>query len=214
MYLFMFILIPAILVYEFLKAQNKMVLLLIIAGTLTGILVSTLTAVFTYLHRVPEYSFASNFVYYLLSFYALPVLLVYLAYFFCTKDEIGIRVKAFFPVTVSFYAVFMPYIIIASDNSLCSFFMLFAKPVLLVSMLFLCSRLCYNIFDGLENNVPAKIVVNGLLAAIVLCVPAALETLWLINVLEPLVYGIAVVFSLGALVLFFVESRHGTKYFF
>lgn len=210
----MFILIPAILVYECLKAEDKVVLLLIIAGSLSGVLVSLCTAVFTYLHRVPEYSFLPNFLYFLLKFYALPVVLLYAVYFFCTKDDFDVRIKAFFPVTVSFYAVFMPYMIIASDSSLASFFMLFVKPVLLVSMLFILSRLCFNIADGMRTHVPSKIAVNALCALLAFCIPSALETLWLLNVAEFLVYAVSALYALFALVLFFVESRNGTKYFF
>ena len=214
MCLFMFILIPAILVYECLRAENKLVLLLSLCGMVTGILVSACTAVFTYLHRVPDYGFGSNFVYYLLSFYALPVILLYAAYFFCTKDSREIRIKAFFPLTASFYMIFMPYVIIASDNSLCSFFMLFVKPVLLVSMLFICSRLCHNINDGVLNQQVPKIVVNSVLLILAFSVPAALETMWVLNFLEIVVFAVSFVIALFALVLFFIESRHGTKYFF
>lgn len=214
MYLFMFIIIPAILVYSCIRAENKIVLLLSLAGAFTGVLVSICTALFTYLHRVPDYNLFSNFFYYLLTFYALPMILLYSVYFFITKDSLEIRVKAFFPLTASFYAVFMPFMIIGSDNCLNSFFMLFAKPVLLISMLFVASRLLYNIFDGSRNSNLSKILVNSLLFLMTLSLPALMESMWILNMAEILVYAISIVFGLFALGLFFVESRREYKYFF
>ena len=73
-FLFMFVLIPAVLIYASLKAENKIINLLIVIGGVCGVLVSAITAVFSYMHRIPEYNFFSNFVYYVLRLTISPLL--------------------------------------------------------------------------------------------------------------------------------------------
>lgn len=180
---------------------------MVFIGALAGILVSGGTAVFSYMHRVPEYSFVSNFLYYTLKEYALPVVLVYAVYFFVTKDDFDFRVKAFFPVLSSFQAIYMPYCTIASNTAAFSFYLLFVKPVVVLSMVFLCSLIAYKIYRCANENKILFIVLYALAALVTLLVPAVLETMWLMEMLLPLVYVAAVLYGLLALILFFVETH-------
>lgn len=187
---------------------------MVFIGALAGILVSGGTAVLSYMHRVPEYSFMSNFFYYLLKEYVLPLVLVYALYFFCTKDDYEFRVKAFFPVMASFFAIYMPYCTIASTTAAFSFYLLFVKPVVVLSMIFLCSDIAYQIYTGAVEGSKKKIILNSVAALVVLAVPVLLETMWLMVMLLPVVYIAAVLYGMIALVLFFIESRQGARFLF
>lgn len=215
MYLiFMFALIPAVLTYTCIKAGNRFVNLIVLCGGLSGILVSACTAFFSYMHRIPEYSFMSNFLYFFLKFYFVPMVLLYAVYFLCTKDELSVRLKAFFPLTAAFFAIYMPYCIYADASALKGFFFLFVKPVLCLSMIFYCSVFVNNFFYGINEKKGAVCTVNSICFLVASVLPAVLETMWLLNIAEIAVYAVSVVYSAGALVLFFVKSRQEGRYFF
>lgn len=207
MFAFMVLLFPIVLGFCCAHSTKRIYGFLIAIGALTGIVVSGCTAVFSYMHRVPEYSFASNFFYFLLKEYLLPMVIVYAAYFFCTKDDYDFRVKAFFPVIASFFAIYIPYCTIASYAAAFSFYLLFIKPVVVLSMVFLCSLIAYKIYNFANNSNVGMIVLYSFLALCAVVFPAVIETLWLLEILLPVVYISSVLYGLLALVLFFVETH-------
>ncbi len=172
-----------------------------------GILASGATALFSYMHRIPEFSVCSNFFYYFLKEYVLPLVLVYALYFFTTKDSVEFKIKAFFPVVAAFYAIYMPYCVIASASTAFSFFQLFAKPVLMLSEVFMASFFAYKIYCTVVSKDISKIIVLSVLALVMLVIPPFLETMELMCIALPVVYIVAVIFALFALVLFFINSR-------
>lgn len=214
MFLFLILLFPTVLWFCCAHSSKKIYGFLIAVGAFLGVVVSGCAALFSYSHRIPEFSAASNFFYYFLKEYALPLILVYTLYFFTTKDSVEFRVKAFFPVSAAFYAVYMPYCVVSSANSAFSFFQLFVKPVLVLSMVFLASLFAYKIYcAALEKNL-RNIFVFSFFALVSLVVPALLETMYLLCVALPAVYAAAVVFAAAALLLFFLNSRKDSKFLF
>lgn len=216
MFLFMVLLFPTVLAFCCVHSDKKIYGFLIACGAFLGILVSGFTAAFSYMHRIPEYSFFSNFFYYFFKQYALPLILVYALYFFITKDSYEFRVKAFFPFVTSFFAIYMPYCIIASATSSVefSFYILFIKPVEMLSMIFLCSLIAYKIYCATLEKKVKTIVLYSIFALLVLALPAILETLWLMCIALPFVYIAAVCYGFVALILFFVNSRQNAKFLF
>ncbi len=214
MFLFLILLFPTVLYFCCSHSSKRIYGFLVAAGTFLGILASGGTALFSYMHRIPEFSVASNFFYYFFKEYVLPLVLVYALYFFATKDSVEFRVKAFFPVVAAFYAVYMPYCVIASSSAAFSFFQLFIKPVLMLSMVFMASFFAYRIYCAAVSGNIRKIVVLSLFALIVLLVPPALETMELLCIALPVVYIVAVVFALFALVLFFINSRKADSFIY
>ena len=210
----MFALIPAVLIYTCIKAGNRFVNFVVLCGALCGVLVSACTAVFSYMHRIPEYAFFSNFIYFFLKLYFLPMVLLFAVYFFCTKDELPVRFKAFFPLEAAFFAVYMPYCIYADGSALRAFFFLFVKPVLCLSMIFYCSVFLNNVYYGIKEKKASVYIVNAISFLLISAVPAALETLWLLNFVEIAVYAVSVLYAAGALVMFYVKSRPESRYFF
>lgn len=207
MFLFLILLFPTVLCFCCFHSTKKIYGFLVASGAFLGILASGCTALFSYMHRIPEFSVCSNFFYYFLKEYVLPLVLVYALYFFATKDSVEFKIKAFFPVSAAFYAVYMPYCVISSSSAAFSFFQLFIKPVLMLSMVFMASFFAYRIYCAAVLKNISKIIVLSFLALIALLVPPALETMYLLCIALPVVYIVAVVFALFALVLFFVNSR-------
>lgn len=207
----MVLLFPVVLGFCCAHSNKRIYGFLIFLGVFAGILVSGCTAVFSYMHRIPEYSFPSNFIYFLLKEYCLPLILVYALYFFCTKDSFDFRVKAFFPVTGAFFTVYMPYCTIASNSAAFSFFLLFVKPVVVLSMVFLCSLIAYRIYRLACEKKTGLIVAFSFSALVSMAVPAVLETMWLLEILLPVVYVASVLYGLIALVLFFVETHRENR---
>lgn len=214
MFLFLILLFPTVLCFCCFHSTKKIYGFLVAAGAFLGILASGCTALFSYMHRIPEFSLCSNFFYYFLKEYALPLVFVYALYFFATKDSVEFRVKAFFPVVAAFYAVYMPYCVIASSSAAFSFFQLFAKPVLMLSEVFFASFFAYRIYCAAVSKNISKIIVLSFSALVMLVIPPALETMYLLSIALPVVYIVAAVFALFALVLFFVNSRQDAKFLF
>lgn len=208
MLLFMLILIPAVLVFCGIRADDKTVVSVAAAGAVAGVLVSFVSALFSFRHRIPDFSFASNFFYYAAEEYVLPLILLYIAYFFITRDSLEFRLRSFLPVTAGFYTVYMPYRIISSSGASFSFFELFAKPVLFLSLLVLCAGTV--LFIGkhaCEKNIRFIIIDSAIMAA-VLFVPPFLNALWLLKVMMPVVIGAGICYVLAATVLFVVAVVH------
>ena len=198
MYLFMMLLIPLVLVFYCIKTSDKAVIPVCIFGGIVSIVVCICTALFAFLHRIPEYSFASNFSYYSLREYILPVVLLYAFYFLVSKDEISFKIKAFFPLSASFYAFYMPYLIIVSNESAFSFYELFVKPVLVISMLILIEKALEKLAQYSIQKKTFGLIISSVVLAFVLFVPPFLNTLWITNWMNPLFIILSVVYILLA----------------
>lgn len=214
MFLFLILLFPTVLTFCCAHSAKKIYGFIVAVGAFAGIIASAGTALFAYMHRIPEYSVSSNFFYYFLKEYAFPMILVYALYFFTTKDSVEFRVKAFFPLITAFYAIYMPYCVIASSSAAFSFFQLFVKPVLMLSEVFIASLFIYKIYCAVSEKNVAGIVILSVLLLVNFFIPSFLETMYLMCIALPVVYIAAVIFSLFALVLFFVNSRQDAKFLF
>lgn len=207
MFLFLILLFPTVLCFCALHSNKKIYPFIMGFGAFCGVIVTACTALFSYMHRIPEYSFFSNFVYFSLKEYVLPLILLYAIYFFVTKDSVEFRIKAFFPLISSFYAIYMPYCIIAANSVNFSFFILFVKPVIFLSSVFLASFFAYKIYGDSQNKNVKKIVFRSVFAFVMLLIPPAIETMYLLCIALPVVFILSVLYGLFALILFFINSR-------
>jgi hypothetical protein len=178
MFLFLIILLPSVLVYNLIDSDDKAVIPVALTGVLSSVLFCALKAFFSFMYHISSAAFFPNYAYVLFGQTLVPVAVVYLLFFFVSKDEISFRIKSYFPLMCSFYSIYLPYHIIAGSSSAYSAFELFLKPVLYLMMLAV-SALCVRfVFRSLEmRNIKAKI--NWILAlCVTLLLPAAIETLW------------------------------------
>lgn len=178
MFVFPIILLPAAVVYYLINADDKAVIPVVLTGALSSVLFCALKAFFSFMYRVPSATFLPNYAYVLFGQTLIPSAVVYLLFFFFSKDDLSFRIKAYFPLLCSFFAVYLPYHIIAGSSSAYSVFELFFKPVLYLMML-TASSLCVRfVFRAYEERA-AKLKVIWISALVItLILPAAIETAW------------------------------------
>ena len=181
MFLFLIILLPSALAYYLISADDKAVIPVALTGVLSSALFCALKAFFSFMYRIPSASFLPNYAYVLFGQILVPSAVVYLLFFFLSKDDLSFRVKSYFPLLCSFFAVYLPYHVIAGSASSYSVFELFLKPVLYLMMLessALCVRFVFRSF-GEKNKKTKAVWISALCTS--LLVPAAIETAWFIG---------------------------------
>lgn len=183
MFLFTVILIPATLVFYCVSVRDKMIVAVSLCGILSGFFVCICTSLFTFMHRVPLYSFNSNFSYYASREYILPIVLIFFVYFFVTKDDFSFKARAFFPLSLGFLSVFVPYITVSAKQAAFSFYELFAKPVIWLSMVIFLKFLVVRLFSS-GTGTKLSVIMYSVLAAFVLFVPPFINALWVVNWLK------------------------------
>lgn len=194
----MMILIPSVLVFYCIKSRDKAVVAVASAGAFAGFAVCVFLALFASLHRIPEYSFSSNFAHYALKEYILPLAVIYAVFFLVTKDEFSFKTKSFFPLSAGFLSFFMPYIIIVSNDSVFSFYELFMKPSLWLSMIIIASGIVPRLFKaGAEKNYRSLSFFSVVLAFVIFF-PPFLNSLWILNWMKPVFVVLSVLYILLA----------------
>ncbi|MCK9169072.1 MAG: hypothetical protein M0P01_01510 [Treponema sp.] len=181
MFLFLIILLPSALVYSLINFDDKAVIPVVLTGVLSSVLFCALKAFFSFMYRVAAAEFLSNYAYILFGQTLAPVAVVYMLFFFLSKDDVSFRIKSYFPLMCSFYSIYMPFHIIAGSGSSYSAFELFLKPVLYLMMLVsssLCVRFVFRSFG--TRDIKPKIIWI-LVLCVSLLLPAAIETLWFIG---------------------------------
>ncbi len=197
----MIVLIPSVLVFYCMKARDRALVSVAAAGMVSGLFVCVCTALFTFLHRIPEYSFGSNFAYYAAREYILPLAVLYALFFFVSRDSFSFKIKAFFPLSAGFLSVFMPYMTIASNGSVFSFYEIFAKPAIWLSMVVTTSFLVTRLSHANMEKKNGLIAVYSVLLAFTIFIPPFLNALWITNWLRGLFVVAGTLYILEALAL-------------
>ena len=207
MFLFMILLFPAVLGFYWVRTSETKIRTLIFTGFLIGVFVDIFMALFTYLHRIPEYNFISNMLYFSLKNYILPSVILYLVYFFIVKESLEFRIKSFFPLIASFFAVYMPYVAIVTDESLFSVFSLFFKPAIYLSYVIYLSFFIFKLYKFLINRKKLHTVFTILFLLVSMLLPAILETLYIMSALLIFTYIFSFFYVIGAILLFVKDLR-------
>jgi hypothetical protein len=178
MFLFLIMLLPSTLAYYLINSDDKAVIPVVLTGVFSSVLFCAFKAFFSFMYRIPPAAFLPNYAYILFGQTIVPAAVVYLLFFFLSKDDLSFRIKAYFPLLCSFFSVYMPYHIIAGSDSVYSAFELFLKPVLYLMML-VASSLCIRFIfrSSADRGKKTKIVWTAALCMTVLF-PAAIETVW------------------------------------
>ncbi|MGP1459396.1 MAG: hypothetical protein ACTTKL_08815 [Treponema sp.] len=206
MFVFMIALLPISAAFVWIKARDKALRLVIIAGFLTGILATTARAAFSFIHRVAPYSFIQNFLYYSAHEYALPAAALFAVYFFIVKDKTEFKIKSFFPLSAAFYSIYMPYCIIAPAGAF-YFFTLFVKPALVLAMLIFYSQSVFAVYKNAGEKSKSKTRRAFVLLGLAAAAPSCIETLWLLNAFPFAVYLASALYILSAAFVIFTQRQ-------
>lgn len=195
MYTFSILLLPLALSLYCVYTKRKSDTLIIITGVLTGFFVLACKEFFTFSHRIVLYSFGRNFTFLFFREALIPTAVLFTAFFFLSKDTKEFRIQAFFPLLASFYAVYLPYIVITGPEARV-FFTVFVKPWAFMTMLL-------SLGTGLETAVlnPSGKITSRILG-IAVCVlgillPSLTETFFLMG--YPVIIRIVLVLVMTAL---------------
>lgn len=149
------------------------------AGFLVSVAVCAFRTFFLYSHRLTPYSFIENFIFYS-GQSVLPPIILYGIYMLLARDSKETKNLAFFPLTASFYSVFLPYIVIsgAAAGSY-TVFDAVIKPLLYLAELLLCAELIPLVRKeaALGRKITAAAAVA--LSVISTALPAAAESLYM-----------------------------------
>ena len=196
MFLFLILLLPCCIAISCFQSRSAAQRTAALSGFVTGVIITTLSTGISFMHRITEYDIFPNLLYFSAREYALPAIILYTTYCISSKRNETDKTKAFFPLCASFYAVYMPYCIIAAKAFY--FFTLFIKPLLFLALLLHTAHLVYRIRFGTPLTALPKLM---LLAAAALT-PAYLATLWLLHTFLPAAYAASGMYILSALALF------------
>lgn len=182
MLIFTFLLLAILIASYCLFKKEKKVIPVIVTGVLTGIIVCAFKTLFLYAHRVIPYDFASNYLYLLVKQSLLPVIVLYGVFFAFSKDTLDFKIESFFPLELSFFAIFLPHVIVSTSEGLYSAFALFVKPVLFSCMLIQLGIMAKWFYSSFKKKSVFCMIIFILIGLVYLCIPALLETMALLKI--------------------------------
>lgn len=184
MFIFSIAILPLTLAFFFCytkDSKNKSDVILVIFGFLASIVVFALKEFLTLSHIVVPYSFSENFLRLLFKETLLPVVILYLLFFFITKDSTEYKIHGFFPLTAAYFTVFLPYFCITSPEAKTAFETVL-KPVLFTSMLSSVAMGLKLIYKGLSSQDNKILAAAGFAACFCsFFLPALAETFFLMD---------------------------------
>lgn len=205
MLLFSFLLLPVVLSGFCLYYRDKKIVLPIFIGFMSGILVCAFKTFFLYSHRIIPYSLGQNFIYFFFRQTFLPVVILYLLFFLFSKDDYKYKVDSCCPLLLSFYMIFLPYMIVTSAEGLYSGFALFVKPVVYTFMIIQVSYSIKRLVEAIVEKNVKIIVLQSLFGLIYLVLPAVIESFCVIDKLNFVMTIVSVIYCAIPFFFFFVK---------
>ena len=187
MLLFLFLLLPVSLCFFLVNSKERKFQPFLFMGVLTAILLCLIKALFVFSHRVVPNSLVENYFYFLMNQSVFPQVVLYGIFFAISKDELSLKFKSYFPIVCAFYALYLPYCVISSNESeVYSGFSIFVKPMIYLAMLCQC-QLFLSVFPAKTSKKILKVIIAVFVILVYLFVPALLESLYVMN-LVPVVF--------------------------
>ena len=183
MFLFSFLILPVFLAWYCFYKKNSKIVPTILIGTVCAVLLCLFLALFTFSHRIIPYSYSKNLIHLLLTQTVLPLLLPYILFLIISKDDWKYKTESFLPFNLSFYAVYLPFIILTTSEGLYSGFSLFIKPVLFLIMIMVCSFSLKKIYESIASKKIIRVIILIIFFVIAMILPSVMEALYLVNLI-------------------------------
>ena len=183
MALFLLVLFPCVLGLYFFQSVNGKKYLVAFAGCFSAVVYCTAAGLFSSAFRLVPYSFFSNFLFYFLTQAFIPLVLLNGIFFIWSKDSLEYKIDSFFPLTVSFYSVYLPFSIMFGVIEF-NFYQLFIKPLIFLFMimsLFFMIKIIYNFLLNDSKNKYLFFVLMVFAFFIFLIIPAVADALFIIT---------------------------------
>lgn len=195
MLLFLLMLLPLALITYCLYARDRKILFPAAAGCFSAVIVCACRFFFSYEHRLVYDSFSENFLYSLLKQNLLPLVIVTAIFALVSRDTIEYKVKNFFPTLCSFFAVYLPYCVIAGTEYYYLPYDLFFKPVIYLAMLIQISLCIINAWKAFTEKKIAFAVIDILIILIYMIYPAVSDALYAIDQAFVIILIIGILYS-------------------
>lgn len=183
MILFVLTIFPMSLIIFYLKKDRNnraFFLPIIFTGFFTGVLYLAYKLLFSTFYHIPQANIFANFIYYLIFQAIIPIVAIYgLFFLFARKDTIEDRFSFFFPLIASFYSVFLPYMVLETQKPYPGF-LLFIKPLMFLAMFIIIQIYLSKLLETKGNSKETAKKIGIIILA--LCIPAFVESLWVVNV--------------------------------
>ena len=179
MHLFLLFSIPFILIWYILTATEYK-WTSFIPPVLTGMLIATaacfIKEFFIFYSHTATASFASQFIYLSARDSLIPVTLLCAVFFFLSKDDWDYKAKSIAPLTLSFFAIYIPYFVITGKEPQ-SAYLNIIKPVLFTSLSLTESILFSSTISSVKKKNSLSAVFIFSIAAS-LFIPSLAESVW------------------------------------
>ena len=177
MFLFSFLVLPVLLVWFCFYKKNSKLLPSILFGMICAVVLSLFLVLFTFSHRIIPYDFRENLTYLLLNQTVLPLLIPYFLFVVFSRDNWEYKIENFLPLELSFFAVYLPFIILTTAEGLYSGFSLFIKPILFLVMILVCAFSVKQIYKSIISKKVIPIILFTVVFVIFMIIPSIVEAL-------------------------------------
>lgn len=205
MLLFLLFLLPIALITYYVFTKDKKILLPLAASALIAMIVCACRFFFSYEHRLVYDSFSDNFIYFSIKQSLLPLLLVTILFAVFSRDKIEYKVKAFFPTLGAFFAIYLPYCVIAGTEYYYEAYQLFLKPVIYLAMLGQISLCLINALESITSKKIIFVILDILIILVYAIYPAVSDALYAIDYSFALILIIGILYSLLPLAFFLIK---------
>ena len=177
MFLFAFLILPIFLAWYCFYKKNSKILPSILIGIVCAVVLCLILALFTFSHRIVPYDFPKNLTHLLLTQTVLPLLVPYLLFVIFSKDNLEYKMESFLPLSLSFFAVYLPFIILTTAEGLYSGFSLFIKPILFLMMILVCAFSVKQINKSIISKKVIPVILFTFVFVIFMIIPSIVEAL-------------------------------------
>lgn len=196
MLLFLLLIIPCVLALYCVYTKSTKSLLVMFTGLMVAVIYCAVRVIGFYSHRLIPDSFSSNYIYYLLRYTLIPVISIFVVYILLTRDSWELKFSMFFPLLGTFYAVFIPYKVIAFTQSVYSGYDIFLRPIVYIAMIGQVAFCLYYAYMCFTQKKIAFGILNIIILAVYLLVPAALDSMFALNEKTGIVVLAGLIYSL------------------
>lgn len=207
MYIFLVSFLPLVFILFSLNAKDKNYFASGLWGLFAGILHTFFAVIFTRNHFVFKFSLFENTFYFLLNEYFLPCIVWVILYILITKDDFSFRLKSVFIFEIGFYSIYLPYFVIFSGNISFSFYELFFKPVIVLSMILITKillDLSVKLIEDKKIKRSSVIVFPLILNSLI---PSFLEAMWIEKTYPVLLMIFMLVYSVFGILMSVYNNR-------
>ena len=180
MFLFSFLILPIFLGWYCFYKKNSRIVPAILIGIICAVVLCLFLVLFSFSHRIVTFDFSKNLIHLLLTQTVLPLLVPYLLFILFSKDTFEYKIESFLPLCLSFFIIYLPFIILTTEEGLYSGFSLFIKPVLFLIMILTCSFSVKQVYKSIVSKKVIPAIIFIVVFVVLMIIPSVIEALLIV----------------------------------